>query len=797
MDSSHERARKLINDLVQRTNSYIQSHLAHQLSSPRKGDSSSHSSNTKKKPASSKRLTEREEDEILLETANDEADEEVVTRLTQQPSIIVNCTMRDYQLEGLNWMIRLYQNGVSGILADEMGLGKTLQTISMMAYLKEFRDISGPHIVLVPLSTLGNWCREIARFCPSMRVCRFHGDAEARAKLLAEQVVPREFDILVTTFEMASKEKAALKRVEWEFFIVDEAHRLKNENSLLARHAREFRSKNRLLVTGTPLQNNLHELWALLNFLLPTIFSSSEEFDAMFSNVETGVPMVGTADPSSRSNLGKGSSQKADESSSSSSASSSSSSSNDDMGDEEDETKASSGTTEEVVDAELAASMSQAASSLEEQDEGYVAAALVAKKASSGESVSEEDQKESFKADILMKLHAILRPFMLRRLKSDVASTLPPKKETLVYVGMPPLQRKVYKDILLGNIDTVNGSCKQKTKLMNVVMQLRKAANHPYLFDNVEDLSLDPGGEHVITNCGKMNVLDKLLKKLKAADSRVLIFSQMTRTLDILEDYCWIRGFKYCRIDGSTSPEDREEGMHEFNKPGSEKFIFLLSTRAGGLGINLATADVVVLYDSDWNPQVDLQAQDRAHRIGQKKPVSVYRFVTEDTIEERIVNRAETKLRLDAMVIQQGRLAQGQKKMTTDDMMSMIRCGAERIFKATDNDTLDEDIDLILQKGEAKTQELNSKLQRFTGFNISLGAQDSVDNLYAMADQLTGEGELDPETKKILDYELAQVSIYTYDVMSMNNYHCHLQITFSISFCACCSILLLPAIPLV
>ena len=457
-----------------------------------------------------------------------------VPRLTRQPSIIVNCTMRDYQLEGLNWMIKLYHNGVSGILADEMGLGKTLQTISMLAYLREFQRVTGPHIILVPLTTLGNWCNEIARFCPSLRVCRFHGDAESRLHLVEDVIKPGHFDVLVTTFEMASREKPALRRVQWQFLIVDEAHRLKNENSILARDLRELSSRNRLLVTGTPLQNNLHELWALLNFLVPQIFTSSDEFDAMFSNVEDGAGIISNSSNSNSSAEGEG-----------------------------------------------------------EEGEPEVTA----------------EEKDAFKADVLRKLHAILRPFMLRRMKTEAMASLPPKKETLVYVGMAPLQRKLYRDCLVGNIDAVNGKVKQKAALRNLVMELRKVANHPYLIDGVEDMTLNPLGEHLITNSGKLLVLDKLLARLRVSGSRVLIFSQMTRTIDILDDYCRFRGFPYCRIDGSTSPEDRESSVVEFNTPGSEKFVFLLSTRAGGLGINLATADTVVLYDSDWNPQMDLQVR--------------------------------------------------------------------------------------------------------------------------------------------------------------------------------------------
>lgn len=236
-------------------------------------------------------------------------------------------------------------------------------------------------------------------------------------------------------------------------------------------------------------------------------------------------------------------------------------------------------------------------------------------------------------------------PSLTTHCQTDVAKDIPPKKETLLYVGMSALQREIYRSIFTRDMDAIQGSTKSSKRLLNIVMQLRKAANHPYLFEGVEDRSLPAYGDHMILNSGKMVwwgvacgvplradtprpwqvVLDKLLPRLRALGSRVLVFSQMTRVLDILEDFCHYRDYDYCRIDGSTSSEDRDAQMREFNAEGSSKFIFLLSTRAGGLGINLQTADIVILFDSDWNPQMDLQAQDRAHRIGQKKPVHVYR----------------------------------------------------------------------------------------------------------------------------------------------------------------------------
>jgi SWI/SNF-related matrix-associated actin-dependent regulator of chromatin subfamily A member 5 len=319
--------------------------------------------------------------------------------------------------------------------------------------------------------------------------------------------------------------------------------------------------------------------------------------------------------------------------------------------------------------------------------------------------IDDNDEKNK----LISQLHKILRPFMLRRLKKEVEKSLPPKHETILYTGMSAMQKKLYRDILIRDIDAVQGTSGNRTAILNIVMQLRKCAGHPYLFPGVEDRTLPPLGDHLVENCGKMVLLDKLLKRLHQRGHRVLLFTQMTRILDIMEDYLVMRRFKYCRIDGNTSYDVREDYIDAFNAPNSEKFIFLLSTRAGGLGINLQTADVVILYDSDWNPQADLQAQDRAHRIGQKREVQVFRFVTEHTVEEKIVERAQQKLKLDAMVVQQGRL-KDKDKLSRDELLEAVRFGADKIFKSKDSSITDEDIDMILDAGKRKTQELNEKL---------------------------------------------------------------------------------------
>lgn len=554
--------------------------------------------------------TERAEDEQLLKDTVDETSTNKVVYLTATPAYIKNGTMREYQVHGLNWLIKLYDNGINGILADEMGLGKTLQTISFLGYLKEIRGVPGPHMVVAPKSTLGNWLNEFAKWCPSIRTLRFHGSKDERVDLRENKLQPGKFDVCVTTYEIAIKEKAALSKFSWRYIVIDEAHRIKNENSSLSQIVRMYNSQYRLLITGTPLQNNLHELWALLNFLLPDVFSSSEDFDNWFK--------------------------------------------------------------------------------LEGSDaEGN--------------------------AEVVQKLHKILRPFLLRRLKADVEKSLLPKKEILLFVGMSQMQKEWYRKLLSKDLEVINSSSKNKSmkvRLLNIIMQLRKCCNHPYLFDGAEPGPPYTTGDHLVTNSGKMIVLDKLLPKLKAQGSRVLIFSQMTRVLDILEDYMMYKDYKYARIDGQTNGEDREESIDLFNKPNSPLFAFLLSTRAGGLGINLATADTVILYDSDWNPQVDLQAQDRAHRIGQTKQVKVFRFVAEDTMEEKIIERAEMKLQLDALVIQQGRMVDTNKAVGQDELLSMIKYGADQIFSSKNTTITDQDIDAILSRGEEKTQQLNDKIKQ-------------------------------------------------------------------------------------
>lgn len=560
------------------------------------------------------------------------------------------------------------------------------------------RQVSGPHLIVVPKSTLPNWLKELHKWTPHLRCFGILGTKEEREATKKERLVAGTFDVCVTTYEVACIEKSALRKFSWRYIVIDEAHRIKNENSQLSVTLRTFDSQCRLLITGTPLQNNLHELWALLNFLLPDIFGSSDDWESWFGMEHKKKPTGrkrGRPRKEKPSPLLVAAEKKEAESAM------------DVEGEKEVEEKKDG--QEEDKDGEAEEDLSESEVIGEEEVEEEKKDEKQAE-----EKQPDAEQSQSKDQEVIERLHKVLRPFLLRRVKSDVAKDLPPKTEVKLYVKMSPLQREWYKKILTKDVDAINTATGPKTRLANILMQLRKTCNHPYIFPAAEPGPPYVEGEHLITACGKLVVLDKLLTRLKARDSRVLVFSQMTRMLDVLEDYMNFRGHTYARIDGDTDHMTREDLIDAYNAPDSPLFAFLLSTRAGGLGINLATADVVILYDSDWNPQVDLQAQDRAHRIGQKKEVTVYRLVTENSVEEKIVERAEAKLRLDALVIQQGRLIEQHKSLNKTEMLSMIRYGADDIFNVGDKDAVeltDEDIDAIIERGKKKTADLAAKFE--------------------------------------------------------------------------------------
>ncbi|KAK0402086.1 hypothetical protein QR680_016138 [Steinernema hermaphroditum] len=530
-------------------------------------------------------LDEEQRNKKILERARNEEDEyaaksrsqmesyyatahRIVEKIVKQHSSLgggdPNLQLKPYQLEGLEWMVSLYNNNLNGILADEMGLGKTIQTVALITYLMEVKKVNGPYLIIVPLSTISNWHMELEKWAPHVVAIIYKGDKEAR-KRMETAIKKDQFNVLLTTYDYVLKEKAVLGKKRWKYMIIDEGHRMKNHNCKLTLTLNGFFSaQHRLLLTGTPLQNKLPELWALLNFLLPSIFSSCGTFEQWFN-----APFSTT-----------------------------------------------------------------------------------------GEKV-ELNQEETML--IIRRLHKVLRPFLLRRLKKEVEAQLPEKTEKVLKCDMSSLQRILYRHMKNGYL--IDNKHTGGRALMNTVIHLRKLCNHPFLFPNVEEecrefWKTDITGRELYRVSGKFELLDRILPKLKATGHRVLIFCQMTSCMTIMEDYFTFKGWRYLRLDGSTKPDDRGLLLSLFNAENSEFFIFMLSTRAGGLGLNLQTADTVIIFDSDWNPHQDMQAQDRAHRIGQKREVRVLRMITVSSVEEKIYAAASHKLKMDEKVIQAGKFDQ-------------------------------------------------------------------------------------------------------------------------------------------
>ncbi|KAK9288088.1 hypothetical protein L1049_016535 [Liquidambar formosana] len=474
--------------------------------------------------------------------------------IAEQPSSLLGGKLREYQMNGLRWLVSLYNNHLNGILADEMGLGKTVQVIALICYLMETKNDRGPFLVVVPSSVLPGWESEINFWAPSVNKIVYAGPPEERRRLFKERILQQKFNVLLTTYEylMNKHDRPKLSKLQWHYIIIDEGHRIKNASCKLNADLKHYQSSHRLLLTGTPLQNNLEELWALLNFLLPNIFNSSEDFSQWFNK-----PFESNGDNS--------------------------------------------------------------------PDEALL---------------SEEENLL-----IINRLHQVLRPFVLRRLKHKVENQLPEKIERLVRCEASAYQKLLMKRVEdnLGSL----GSSKGRS-VHNSVMELRNICNHPYLSqlhaDEVDNMMPKHYLPSVVRLCGKLEMLDRLLPKLKATDHRVLFFSTMTRLLDVMEEYLHWKQYRYLRLDGHTSGSDRGALIEKFNQPDSPFFIFLLSIRAGGVGVNLQAADTVIIFDTDWNPQVDLQAQARAHRIGQKRDVLVLRLETVQTVEEQVRAAAEHKL---------------------------------------------------------------------------------------------------------------------------------------------------------
>ncbi|KAI3358914.1 hypothetical protein L3Q82_015306 [Scortum barcoo] len=556
-------------------------------------------------------------------------------------------TLHPYQLEGLNWLRFSWAQGTDTILADEMGLGKTVQTAVFLYSLYKEGHSKGPFLVSAPLSTIINWEREFEMWAPDMYVVTYVGDKDSRAVIRENEFSFEDnairggkkasrmkkdssikFHVLLTSYELITIDMAILGSIDWACLVVDEAHRLKNNQSKFFRVLNNYPLQHKLLLTGTPLQNNLEELFHLLNFLTPERFSKLEIFLEEFADI------------------------------------------------------------------------------------------------------AKEDQ--------IKKLHDMLGPHMLRRLKADVFKHMPSKTELIVRVELSPMQKKYYKFILTKNFEALNtkGGGNQ-VSLLNVVMDLKKCCNHPYLFPAaaIEAPKMPNGmydGSALTKAAGKLLLLQKMMRKLKEGGHRVLIFSQMTKMLDLLEDFLENEGYKYERIDGGITGGMRQEAIDRFNAPGAQQFAFLLSTRAGGLGINLATADTVIIYDSDWNPHNDIQAFSRAHRIGQNKKVMIYRFVTKASVEERITQVAKKKMMLTHLVVRPG-LGSKTGSMSKQELDDILKFGTEELFK---------------DEGEGENKEEDSSIIHYD--------DKAIDRLLDRNQDATDDTELQSMNEYLSSFKVAQ-----------------------------------------
>lgn len=566
---------------------------------------------------------------------------------TFQPSLITGGTMKDYQLDGLEWLLTLYENGLNGILADEMGLGKTLQCIAFLSYLIS-NGVTGPFLVVVPLSTLSGWFNEVQRFAPSMKVLKYTGTKQERQKIKLNS----DYNLILTSYEISIRDFTKLNSVSWKYLIVDEGHRLKNSKSLLIKVLKKLDVQNRLLITGTPLQNNLNELWSLLNFILPDVFHDLELFQQWFNFDELTT-----------------------------------------MKDDEDDDE-----TRRLIELNIQENLihnlhtilkpfilrrvkKDVIMNLPPKKEYliHIPLTLLQKKLykdglenNLDRSIVEVNLKEYLfynhssvfkyprdEPEIDAYLQKAYDDQNLEERQKDYSFVEEESDEEFERKSprksKPKSARMTRKQKIIDECFHKITKHTRNLSLQNTVVQLRSICNSPYTFYEPFPLNETKTSifmEVFYKNSAKIQVLDQLINEL-LPDHKLLIFSQFTKMLDLLHDWLDFKNIRFCRLDGSTSHEDRETQIDQFNTDKSKK-VFLLSTRAGGLGINLTAADTVVLFDNDWNPQVDLQAIDRVHRIGQKKPVKIYRFLIKNSVEEILISKSYSKRFLEKLVIQMG-----------------------------------------------------------------------------------------------------------------------------------------------
>lgn len=660
-------------------------------------------------------------------------------RSARQPKLVVGGTMRSYQLEGLEWMLSLYENGINGILADEMGLGKTIQTIAMLAHLWENKSY-GPFLIAAPLSTTSNWVAEFEKWTPNIPVMLYHGDKNERERLRKTRLRnpgTDQFPIMVTSYEICMNDRKYLTSFGWQFIIIDEGHRIKNLDCRLIRELQQFQSANRLLITGTPLQNNLTELWSLLHFLLPTVFDKLSTFESWFD-------FSGLKDKNSYEQL---------------------------LSEERQQYLVKS--LHAVLKPFLLRRVKTDVESLMPKKREYVLyAPLTAMQRELYQAILDGTSRSYLEEKAVERLSVGLNsgaatPLSIRshngsrKRKALSGASTPNKNVKMSRAGTPASvasttrsrgrPKRNYEEVsdseYFDNLDKDESPSEEpeeldsegeedrvraatfeiakrqlmQKKLGNPIMQLRLCCNSPYQFFNPFLRAETEAGETfasetepdetIVSTSGKMLLLDTLLPKLIHRGHKVLIFSQFATTLDLLGHYLDLRSWQYSRIDGSVAQSDRHEQILSFNKTDTKNAtnIFILSTRAGGQGINLAAADTVILFDSDWNPQQDLQAMDRAHRIGQTRNVIVYRFATRNTVEQQLLESAEAKRRLEKLVIRKGGVRNdtgrgNETEQEVDELQKLLRRSDGERFDIEGDEKgkllKDEELEILLDRSD-------------------------------------------------------------------------------------------------
>ncbi|KAJ8037609.1 DNA excision repair protein ERCC-6 [Holothuria leucospilota] len=464
-----------------------------------------------------------------------------------------------YQMTGVRWMWELHQQRAGGIMGDEMGLGKTIQMIAFLAGLKhshlrdpDFRYSGlGPVLIICPATVMHQWVREFHKWYPDFRVAILHtsGSFMGSKATLVRDIV-NSHGILVTSYTTCRIQQELLHKFEWHYVVLDEGHKIRNPDAESTIACKQFRTPHRLILTGSPLQNNLQELWSLFDFVFPGKLGTLPVFLEQFS-----VPIT---------------------------------------------------------------------------QGGYANATSV-------------QVQTAYKCACVLR--DTINPYLLRRMKADVQQNvqLPSKNEQVLFCRLTDEQKEIYKDYL--NSRECHLIMKGDYQIFSGLITMRKICNHPHLVTGGPPLLKGQDEESIPveeryghwSKAGKMIVIDSLLKIWKKQGHRVLLFTQGKQMLDIIESYIKVR-YTYLRLDGSTGISSRQSLINQFNQ-NSSIFVFILTTRVGGLGVNLTGANRVIIYDPDWNPSTDSQARERAWRIGQKRDVTIYRLLTAGTIEEKIYHR--------------------------------------------------------------------------------------------------------------------------------------------------------------